>query len=286
MVTNGDKKWLPQLKALWHATYGDSGEEIELFFQNFFNEKACWCYVAQGRPVSVIYGIPASVTAVTGETPRPVWYLYAGATAVAFRSCGYYRQVIERAVTDLKGAGGQGPLARAVAELNGTGNQPPLILLVPAGGLVDYYGKIGFQTALQVEELYITRENFGNIGLEAVGRLDAPHYRQLRDKIFGGTGYVAWDERFLSYAIGSVESQGGSALEIVARGRRHILLARPFDGALHILETSMDDTELAGCGRAITRRFGCSCIRREGITVMSVGKTGMDRLYFRIALDG
>lgn len=269
MVTNGKKIWVPQLEALWSATYGDSEEEIDLFFREFYNDKACWCYEVQGRPVSVIYGIPASMTVKKEVPPRPVWYLYAGATAAEFRSCGYYRQV----------------MVQAVAELNRAGGQSPLVLLVPAAGLEGYYERIGFQTVLHEDSYYLTQEELGNMNPDAVNRLDASHYKQHRDRFFGGPGYVEWGEQFLAYAIGTVERASGAALEIRIKGRTHILLARPCEGSLKILETSMNEEELAGCGLAIARCFDCTSICREGITVMGADKPGIDRLYFRIALD-
>ena len=123
---------LPQLKELWKEAFGDSDGFISGFFDNAFAADRCRCVTEQDRLAAALYWFDCRYQ------DRPLAYVYAVATAKAFRGQGICRALMENTAKHLQNLGYAG------------------VLLVPARGLFEMYGKMGYETCCSVSEISCT----------------------------------------------------------------------------------------------------------------------------------
>ena len=120
---------LPQLRRLWQEAFGDEDAFLDLFFSIAFSPDRCLCAQEEGQVAAALYWMDCRLE------EKPVAYLYAVATAKAFRGRGICRALMERARQQL-------------AQLGYAG-----ILLVPGSdGLRQMYGRMGYENATYLAE--------------------------------------------------------------------------------------------------------------------------------------
>lgn len=93
---------LPGLRALWKEAFGDTDGFLDAFFCTAFNPRRCRCVLAEGQVAAALYWFDCLVD------DRKVAYIYAVATAKAYRGQGLCHQLMERTHRELAQLGYSG----------------------------------------------------------------------------------------------------------------------------------------------------------------------------------
>lgn len=116
-----------QLYGLWYEAFGDSKEYIDAFFSSFPPAEITHTLTMENDVVSMLYALPQ--TLCIGGRKYKAAYIYAVATATAYRARGYMRLLMERVEQSLLSRGFE------------------FIYLLPATNrLREYYSLSGFET--------------------------------------------------------------------------------------------------------------------------------------------
>ena len=160
-----------EIVLLWQDAFGDGRKSVEDFL-NRFGENVL-VYEFDEKPVSMLTALPVEIDGKKGR------YVYAVATAKEYRKRGFSSRLIDylKEYILLKG-------------------ESFLVLLPANGGLFGFYEKIGFTELCCAQDIVTSYENANDCEVEIIG---AAEYLRLRDRFFGGKGYVKWDEEMLSY---------------------------------------------------------------------------------------
>lgn len=110
-----------ELRGLWKEAFGDTDAFLDLFFSTAYAPRRCRSILRSGKPAAALYWLDCSWQ---GEK---VAYLYAVATAKAFRGQGLCRQLMEQTLSDLQQQGYAGA-----------------VLVPGSDALREMYAKLGF----------------------------------------------------------------------------------------------------------------------------------------------
>lgn len=123
------REQLPQLRQLWKSAFLDEDGFLDLFFSTAFSPDRCLAAQVDEQVTAALYWMDCRLE------DKPVAYLYAVATAPAFRHQGICRALMERTQTLLSQLGYAG------------------ILLVPGSDtLRQMYSAMGYETATTITE--------------------------------------------------------------------------------------------------------------------------------------
>ena len=120
---------IAELKRLWQEAFGDSEETVNAFFDTGFSEARYNCIWENGAPVSALYWFDCHLVG------KKIAYIYAVATAKAYRGKGLAHRLMENTHRILKEKGYAGAILVP-------GSQP----------LFDFYEKMGYRVATKAEE--------------------------------------------------------------------------------------------------------------------------------------
>lgn len=95
---------ISQLRRLWHEAFGDTDAFLDGFFGAAFAPERCRCVVANGQVAGVLYWFSCEAAG------QPIAYIYAVATAKAFRGQGICRRLIADTHSHLKALGYAGAI--------------------------------------------------------------------------------------------------------------------------------------------------------------------------------
>jgi hypothetical protein len=213
---------------LWQTCFGDDEAYIDFFFTNRFTAETMLVIHRDGRPVSMASLLPATLT--VGGAGVEAYYVYAVATLPEYRGQGLASRILSYAKEKFR---------------------RPLLLQVENGSreLEGFYEKQGFFQAFQKQArqdlplLSEGRRDGNDEGTELDGITPAI-YRKLRDRHFAEEGYVAWNEQAIAYALNENQFCHGNAYLVRSGEREDILLCRPEDDGLRIIETTLSEREL------------------------------------------
>ena len=124
---------------LWSEVFGDSPETLKFFFDTVFSPDQTLTLSADGQIVSALYLLPA--TFFDGTARKQAHYIYAAATAPAYRSRGYMDLLLQAAAR--------------VGEKRGDAYS---ILLPSEESLYAFYAGKGYQTAFSERVQTVSRE--------------------------------------------------------------------------------------------------------------------------------
>lgn len=151
-----------QLKTLWALAFGDSREEIELFFQTAYAPQRCKRIVLDGQTAAALHWMDCEYRG------QRLAYLYAVATHPDFRNRGLCRKLMEQTHTHLALQGYAGAL------------------LMPAEReLRQMYGKMGYQDCCEISEFSCTAGEA--IALRPVQKKE---YARLRRQFLPADGVI------------------------------------------------------------------------------------------------
>ena len=146
-------EWVPALKRLWKAAFGDDDAFLDRFFSTAFAPERCRCIVEAGEVRAALYWFDASCS------DQKFAYLYAIATDPAHRNRGLCRQLVENTKEALKARGYAG------------------LLLVPQEeALSQLYERMGFTPCTTVSEFWCAPE----LPAAAIHKIDAAAYTRSR----------------------------------------------------------------------------------------------------------
>jgi GNAT superfamily N-acetyltransferase len=158
---------IPSLRALWKESFGDAETFLDCFFSTAFAPDRCRCVTASDRVAAALYWFDCRLK------DRPIAYLYAVATAKAFRNQGLCRKLME-------------DTRQLLARLGYAG-----ILLVPGEKwLFAMYESMDYQTCCHVKE-FTCRSSETPVALRSV---TPEEYAALRRTLLPSGGVVQENE--------------------------------------------------------------------------------------------
>lgn len=146
---------VPELRQLWKEAFGDSDAFLDAFFTTAFSPNRCRCVTVQNRLAAALYWFDVSCD---GEKMA---YLYAVATAEAFRGRGLCRALLEDTHGCLTRQGYTGAL-----------------LMPQEAGLREMYRKFGYRDGCAIREFVCTPEPYP----VSIHTIDREEFARLRRK--------------------------------------------------------------------------------------------------------
>lgn len=300
-IRQAEEKDMPRIMEIWQEAFGDSQEEIEMFFRSL--KKEVRTYVAEEqyscaeqhicaeqhspekncspegkcRIAGQLCVLPALLFSETGKKV-PAAYLYAVATAKEFRNKGICTLLLKEIHKILK-------------------EENRISFLVPAEeGLLLFYEKRGFLPCFTEELTEVSPKcDTGEDTEKYITPIGAEEYITLRKKAFAGLPHAELSEACLKYALQLHQRAGGSCAKIkVAEKEYGILYKKQADEAFIQEITAAEKKEAEevagdllillgaeteeGVKRALLRRSYPVCMKEDG-------GGGFENLYFNLVLD-
>ncbi len=185
---------IPDILALWTASFGDPEADIRAFLDTISLSSECLLHKRDGRAVSMVFLLPAELVMPEG-TVYPVQYIYAAATLPDYRGQGLFGNLLQ--------------VAHQKARERG---QAASFLRPGEPSLFRYYQRFGYRP-------YFTAvwENNPCPGNEAlpVQPVTAEQYVVKRNALLSKTAqvpYIRWDQRMVANAVRLAEKSGGGAV--------------------------------------------------------------------------
>ena len=219
-----------QLRALWREAFGDPEEYLDLFFGTAFSPSRCRCAVKDGTVTAALYWLDGTCRG------KKIAYIYALATAEAFRGRGIATALLENTHSHLARQGYTGTV------------------LVPGeGGLFSFYERLGYRVCTKIRDFVCT----GAADEVQLRRIDAADFAKQRREL-------------LSLLEPGAVIQEGASMELLAAqchfyaGQNFLLAARAQEDVLLGLELLGDPQNGPGIVRALGFREGRFRTRGEG----------------------
>lgn len=234
-----------QLRKLWQEAFGDTDAFLDVFWATAFCAEHCRCVTIDGTLAAALYWFDCEYRG------RKVAYLYAVATAKAFRGRGLCRALMENTHAYLEDRGYAASL------------------LVPqSGGLRQMYEAMGYRAATSVRELCCAPENKA----ADIFRIDKAEYARLRRELLPEDGVIQEKEN-LDFLQIQAKLYAGPGFLLAARGEGDTLHALELlgdvsaaPGILQALGYSRGEFRTAGQGKpfAMYRPLGKSDLPAPG----------------------
>ncbi len=186
---------LPALRALWQEAFGDSDEFLNIFEKTAFSADRCRCLFIEGVLVAALYWFDCSCR---GER---IAYLYAIATAKAYRGRGFCSALMENTHIHLWKLGYEGS-----------------ILVPGTKELFEFYKKSGYRVCSYVREL----ECKASCESLTLRQIDACEYGKLRRELLS-EGDVVQENENLRFLQAQAELYTGEGFLLAARRDRETL---------------------------------------------------------------
>lgn len=168
---------IPALRALWKAAFGDTDEFLDSFFSTAYAPHRCRCVTVDGQVAAALYWFDVSCNG------QPMAYLYAVATAPAFREQGFCHALMEDTHAHL-------------AELGYAG-----ALLVPDGDVLSkMYAGLGYSPCTTISEFVCAASG----DPAPMHRIDRGEYARLRRRLLPEGGVIQEEEN-----LAFLEEQAG-----------------------------------------------------------------------------
>lgn len=208
-----------QLRRLWKDAFGDGDAFLDSFFSTAYSPDRCRCLLAEGRLAAALYWFDVSCRG------QKMAYIYAVATAPAFREQGCCRALMGNVHSHLAALGYHGAL------------------LVPDGeALCRMYTGLGYRPCTQIREFVCAVDS----DPAAIRPIDREEYARLRRQLLPRDGVVQENENLVF-----LETQA----EFWA-GLGFLLAARREDNTLHGLELLGDPAAAPGILSALGAAYG------------------------------
>ena len=156
---------IPALRNLWTEAFGDDDDFLDIFWDTAFSPDRCRCITVDSQVAAALYWFDCRFDG------KPIAYIYAVATAKAFRGQGLCRKLMDNTRDLLAGLGYSGSI------------------LVPDGHLFGMYESMGYQVCSSVRKFSCKAGE-----PVALREIDAEEYAQLRRQYLPTGGVVQENE--------------------------------------------------------------------------------------------
>lgn len=181
MIRFADEKDIPQLKEIWHISFGDSKEYIDMFMEQQFKNAKTVVYEEDSEILSMFFLFRCDFS--IRKKTHPAFYLYAAATLPQYRGKGIMGKMLEFSKS-------------YAAEKNFD-----FIILSPAEkSLYDYYGRFGFKECFKSQKISLNIKNEKEYA-PSFSENDLKKMLILRNAAVKKADGVLWDEEFFRYAV-------------------------------------------------------------------------------------
>ncbi len=215
-----------QLKQMWQSGFGDTQQDIDLFFQKLYPSADTFVCADGDNVQAVAYCLRCSAS-INGEN-RDARYLYALTSRAEVRNKGIMTALIDFVKSQLE----------------------VLLWLTPADErLRQFYAKRGFSSFFSLSEREFTK---GSEVCQKAEKISARHAAELRQKLLSGTDAVTLSASSLDYAA---EFYGSVWLKI---GENALALARPDKGQVTATEFLAENQQAAA--DAVCAFFGADTL--------------------------
>ncbi len=225
---------LSDIVSLWKQGFpADSEEDILTFWNALKGEARCLLFIAEGTPCSMAFVIPATMNGCA------VWYVYAAATALAYRR--------------------QGRFASLLCELSRRAQSEKVggLFLRPATpSLFGYYARLGFVPLFYVEESFCkVNDLFSDDAIvwEPVTQSYAVQRNGWLARL--NVPAVKWSEKTTEYAVDLLENGG---MLVSDKG---LVMYRRLDERVEITELLCAPKDSLRVIESLSRYFACQKIR-------------------------
>lgn len=241
---------IPALGRLWQEAFGDSDAFLDGFFERIFSPRRARCIKADGKIAAALYLFDCECDG------RSASYIYAVATARAFRGQGLCGQLLADTHRYLEGLG------------------CAFAILVPSEpSLFAFYEKYGYRTATSIGELSAVAEDAGI----ALKEIDLAEYARLRRLYLPPRAVIQEEKTLLLLQMGAT----------LYAGEDFLLAAREENGEFFGIEL-LGNTERAGAILATLQKpsgcFRCIGNTRPFAMYYPIDKTPRPE-YLGLALD-
>ncbi len=195
IVRQGVAADIPAMTNIWIQSFGDSADYVGRFMERRLPSCTALVYEEDGIITSQLFLLPG-VMRVSGVR-LPALYLYAAATATAYRGKRHMSRLIEA--------------AKVFAQKGGY----RYIALVPGeSGLYDYYARFGFYEAFSYRLYRANRVALDKAGMGHGGTvlLTTAELTALRNTRLVRVDTFLWDENAVSFAVGQHAFSGGNVV--------------------------------------------------------------------------
>lgn len=181
MIRFADEKDIPGLREIWHISFGDSKEYIDMFMEHQFKGARTVVYEEDSKILSMFFLFRCDFS--INEKTHPSFYLYAAATLPQYRGKGIMGKMLE------------------FSKLYAAEKNFDFIILSPAEkSLYDYYSRFGFKACFKSKKITLSlkseneyRENFSENDFEKM--------LAMRNAAVKKSDGVLWGEKFFRYAV-------------------------------------------------------------------------------------
>lgn len=226
MIRQASESDLPQLISLWQEAFGDTEEEALFYFQHRHQHQNMLVFEMGSEISGMLSMLPVHL-----HSPKQIIsarYVFAVATKKARRGQGISTRLLEAAHQKMQREGSSASI------------------LVPAeSSLFEYYGKRGYQTGFQVDQVHLKAGEISSWGAEGrLERCDAANYLAIRDDVYKNSQmFVRWDIDALRFIRHSAMTFGGGMFSISIGKRQAAAVCEARGDFIRV-------TELA-CGKEI-----------------------------------
>lgn len=193
MIIDAPKKsQIPALRDLWQEAFGDTEEFLNDYWRTAFDMNRCRCVVTDGEVAAALYWFDCLCM------EKPIAYVYAVATAKAYRGRGISHALMEDTHRHLAKLGYEG------------------VVLVPGSeGLFQFYKGIGYRICSTIREFSCTAavKNRKEVSLRSI---DKTEYAQLRRQMLPD-GAVVQEKENLDFLQTQAQLYAGSGFLLAAR---------------------------------------------------------------------
>lgn len=239
------------LRNLWQEAFGDTEEFLNAFEATAFSADRCRCLTANGKVVAALYWFDCL------HMSRRMAYLYAVATAKAFRRQGMCHKLMENTHHHLKKLGYEG------------------MILVPGNDtLFQLYESMGYRTCSQIRTFRCT----GSAEKIHPCRIDKAEYAKLRRKLLPEGGVIQENEN-----IDFLQTQAK-----FYAGSNFLLAAYEEGNTLYGVELLGDETVAPGIVQALGFTEGIFRTPGDGIPFAMyrpLSEHNLPPTYFGLAFD-
>lgn len=181
MIRFADEKDISQLKEIWHISFGDSKEYIDMFMEHQFKNALTVVYEEDSKIFSMFFLFRCDFS-IRGKN-HPSFYLYAAATLPQYRGKGIMGKMLE------------------FSKLYAAEKNFDFIILSPAEkSLYDYYSRFGFKACFKSKKISLALEREDEYAAN-FSENDFEKMLTLRDAAVKKSDGVIWDEEFFRYAV-------------------------------------------------------------------------------------